>query len=157
MTWEQKKNDRWKLIIPGVLGQTIGEIFGTKVYDITSNAGEISLLISVSILVFLIQREFASAASFAEYLHRSNIAFNYLDVVKNENKEIENKTTSSLIMSRLGGVSKFLNITEVEKKDVSNIEHVILSSSSLDQIELDILDNNSNNNNSNSNKVEVAS
>ena len=140
MTWEQKKNDRWKLIIPGVLGQTIGEIFGTKVYDITSNAGEISLLISVSILVFLIQREFASAASFAEYLHRSNIAFNYLDVVKNENKEIENRpaSRSSLIMSRLGGVTNFLNQTEVDKKDIHPTEHVVVSLTSLDQIEINL-------------------
>lgn len=140
MTWENKKNDRWKLIIPGVLGQTIGQIWGTKAYDVTSNAGELSLLISVSILLLLIQRELASAASFAEYLHRSNIAFNYLDVVKNENKEIENRpaSRSSLIMSRLGGVTNFLNQTEVDKKDIHPTEHVVVSLTSLDQIEINL-------------------
>ena len=133
MTWEQKKNERWKLIIPGVFGQIIGQIFGTTVYPVTSNAGELSLLISASILLLLIQRELALAASFADYLRRSNVAFHYFDTVKSENIEIERRR-ESISMSSLGGVSKFLQRTDVENKDKELIEHVISS----DDIELQL-------------------
>jgi hypothetical protein len=136
MTWEQKKNDRWKLIIPGVLGQIIGQIFGTKVYPVTSNAGELSLLISSSILLLLIQRELALAASFADYLRRSNVAFHYFDAVKSENNIEVERHRESISMSSLGGVSKFLQRTDVENKDkeLHNIEHIISS----DEIELQL-------------------
>ena len=153
MTWDMKKNDRWKILIIGVLGQTIGEIFGTKTYAVTSNAGEICLLISSSVLLLLIQRELASAANFAEYLHRSNVAFNYFDAVKSENIEaeqqqrpgggresIQSARRESISISSLGGVNKITLLIEKTETDHNKIDQVV---SGLDEIELSI-DNNNN-------------
>jgi hypothetical protein len=152
LTWDLKKNDRWKILIIGVLGQTIGEIFGTKTYAVTSNAGEITLLISSSVLLLLIQRELASAANFAEYLHRSNVAFNYFDAVKSENIEaeqqrpgggresIQSARRESISISSLGGVNKITLLIEKTETDNNKIDQVV---SGLDEIELSI-DNNNN-------------
>lgn len=128
LTWQQKKNDRWKLLILGVLAQTIGQIFGTKTYAITSNAGELCLLISSSILLLLIQRELAYAHNFAEYLHRSNMAFSYLDAVKSENIEVEQRGRRESI-AMFGGVSKVVEMmTSIEQgKPPTSIDDVELT------------------------------
>lgn len=41
----------------------------------TSNAGEIALLIGVTVLVFLVQEDFSLAGSYADFLRSSNVAF----------------------------------------------------------------------------------
>jgi hypothetical protein len=66
---------RWRLIMIGALAQTAGQCFGGDVYPVTSNAGELTLLISCTILVKLIQEDLGLAASFADFLHHSNLAF----------------------------------------------------------------------------------
>jgi len=58
-----------------VLCQVVSQIFGTRVYAITSNAGEIALLLGTSFTLLLVQKDLALAGSFADFLHRSNIAF----------------------------------------------------------------------------------
>ena len=68
-------NRRWRYIFPCVLCQVISQIFGVPVYAITSNAGEIALLIGITFILFLIQKDLALAGSFADFLHRSNVAF----------------------------------------------------------------------------------
>jgi hypothetical protein len=68
-------NRRWRYIIPCVLGQTIGQIWGPSVYPTTSNAGELALLIGITFNLFLVQKDLALAGSFADFLHRSNVAF----------------------------------------------------------------------------------
>ena len=88
-----------------------------------------------SILLLLIQRELASAANFAEYLHRSNVAFNYFDAVKSENIEAEQQRPGggrenipsvrreSISMSSLGGVNKITLLIEKTETDNNKIEH----------------------------------
>lgn len=44
-------------------------------YSIVSNAGEIILLIGVTVLVFLVQEDFSLAGSYADFLRSSNMAF----------------------------------------------------------------------------------
>lgn len=44
-------------------------------YSIVSNAGEITLLIGVTVLVFLVQEDFSLAGSYADFLRSSNMAF----------------------------------------------------------------------------------
>lgn len=70
-------NRRWRIIIPCIIAYTIAHIFGTKCYTTTSNAGSICLLIGLSFILFLIQKDLALAGSFADFLHRSNLAFDY--------------------------------------------------------------------------------
>lgn len=60
--------------------QVAGECFGTNVYQVTSNAGDISLLIGVTFIVGLVQRDLVIAGSFANFLSKSNRAF---DIVSN--------------------------------------------------------------------------
>ena len=55
--------------------QSVGQCFGFKIYAVTSNAGEIALLIGVSIVVSLVQRDLVIASSYANFLHKSNEAF----------------------------------------------------------------------------------
>eukprot|EP01041_Mallomonas_annulata_P008688 gene8688-17947_t len=68
-------NRRWRLLIPCAVAQAVGQIFATSVYPVTSNGGEIVLLIGLTNSVFLIQHELILAGTFATFLHKSNIAF----------------------------------------------------------------------------------
>jgi hypothetical protein len=68
-------NRYWRAIVPCSLLQAIGQIFGVKVYQVTSNAGELALLIGVTIVVSLVQRDLVIAGSYANFLHKSNEAF----------------------------------------------------------------------------------
>ena len=45
------------------------------VYSIVSNAGEIALLVGVTVLVFLVQEDFRIAGFYADFLRSSNVAF----------------------------------------------------------------------------------
>ena len=62
-------------MIPGSLAQAVGQIFDTNAYPVTSNGGEILLLVAVTLTAYLIQNDLLMAGSFATFLHRSNIAF----------------------------------------------------------------------------------
>ena len=55
--------------------QGIGQCFGSSVYHVTSNAGEVALLIGVTFIVGLVQRDLVIAGSFANFLSKSNKAF----------------------------------------------------------------------------------
>lgn len=44
-------------------------------YPLTSNCGELILLIGITYTTFLIEEDLALTGTFADYLHRSNIAF----------------------------------------------------------------------------------
>jgi hypothetical protein len=68
---------RWRLILPCVICQAIGQVFySSKVYPTTSNAGEVILLLGTTLLLHLVQKDLARAGSFADFLRKSNIAFN---------------------------------------------------------------------------------
>lgn len=49
--------------------------YSEAVYSIVSNAGEIALLVGVTVLVFLVQEDFSLAGSYADFLRSSNVAF----------------------------------------------------------------------------------
>lgn len=68
-------NRYWRAIIPCTAIQAAGECFGTNVYQVTSNAGNLSLLIGVTFIVGLVQRDLVIAGSFANFLNKSNRAF----------------------------------------------------------------------------------
>lgn len=71
---------RWRLILPCVICQAVGQVFySSKIYPISSNAGEIILLLGTTLLLHLVQKDLARAGSFADFLRRSNIAFNRID------------------------------------------------------------------------------
>ena len=72
-------NRRWRLVIVSVLGQAVGQCFGGNVYPVTSNAGELTLLIGITWLVRLVQDDLALAGSFADFLHQSNLAFSSIE------------------------------------------------------------------------------
>eukprot|EP01038_Epipyxis_sp_PR26KG_P009861 gene9861-13268_t len=68
----------WKALLLGAYGQAVGQCFGNHVYTITSNAGELGLLIATTYFVYLVQQDLTEAGLFADYLHKSNIAFSAL-------------------------------------------------------------------------------
>lgn len=68
-------NRYWRAIIPCTLLQAVGQCFGVRVYQVTSNAGEIALLIGVTFIVGLVQRDLLIAGNFANFLKKSNDAF----------------------------------------------------------------------------------
>jgi hypothetical protein len=53
----------------------VGQIFGTHVYPVTSNAGELALLIGAAYFLYLAQDDLLLTAHFADFLHQSNAAF----------------------------------------------------------------------------------
>lgn len=65
----------WTILGIAALCQVAGQIFGTPLYAVTSNAGELVLLLGVSWIVYLVQQDLSITRSFAEFLHRSNVAF----------------------------------------------------------------------------------
>lgn len=70
---------KWKLLIPAALAQVIGEIFGVHVYSVTSNAGQLALLIGTTVFLYLAQDDLILTAHFADYLHQSNEAFKHAE------------------------------------------------------------------------------
>ena len=48
---------RWRCMIVCILIQAATQCFGSVVYCVTSNAGEVALLIGISITVISIQRD----------------------------------------------------------------------------------------------------
>ena len=75
MTLSFGYNRRWRLLLPCALAQAVGQLFGASIYPVTSNAGELALLLGLTNAVFLIQQELVLAGTFATYLHKSNLAF----------------------------------------------------------------------------------
>lgn len=50
-------------------------------YQVTSNAGELALLIGVTFIVGLVQRDLVIAGSFANFLNKSNKAFDMVSTL----------------------------------------------------------------------------
>lgn len=71
-------NTAWNTILITSLCQILSQIFGTTIYPVASNAGEILLLLGICWLVYLVQKDLSITRDFAEFLHRSNIAFKQL-------------------------------------------------------------------------------
>ena len=67
--------NHWKLFWLSVAGLITGYCFSDTVYPVTSNAGELALLMGVTGLLYLVQQDLQLAASFADFLHHSNRAF----------------------------------------------------------------------------------
>lgn len=71
------------------LFQIAGEVFPRDQYPLTSNTGELILLIGITYTTFLIEEDLALTGTFADYLHRSNIAFdNKLAIDKTGHVEV---------------------------------------------------------------------
>lgn len=68
-------NSKWKFASFSILGQIVGQLFDYEYYSVSSNAGEMLLLVGLTYLVYLAQYELSQAASYADFLHRSNGAF----------------------------------------------------------------------------------
>ena len=70
---------KWKMLYVFALGQVISQIFGTNVYHVTTSAGELGLLFGVSYFLYLAQDDLILTAHFADFLHRSNLAFSHVE------------------------------------------------------------------------------
>jgi hypothetical protein len=68
-------NKFWRAIIPCSLLYAVGHCFDRNVFGVTSNAGQVVLLLGTTITVGLVQRDLVIAGSFAAFLHKSNEAF----------------------------------------------------------------------------------
>lgn len=67
--------NRWKYFSFFGLSVIVGYCFSYSVYPVTSNAGELTLLLGVTGLVWFVQKDLYMAGTFADFLHRSNLAF----------------------------------------------------------------------------------
>jgi hypothetical protein len=65
----------WSVLLVTVVLQMIGQCFNASVYSVTSNAGNICLLIGVSWMVHKVQRDLILAGTFADFLHTSNLVY----------------------------------------------------------------------------------
>jgi hypothetical protein len=72
---------KWKILVPAVLAQVIGQIFEVRVYPVTSNAGDLTLLIGATFFLYLAQDDLILTARFADFLHQSNAAFENVRVI----------------------------------------------------------------------------
>lgn len=80
---------RWRCLFVCTLFQIAGEVFPLNVYPLTSNTGELILLMGITYTTFLIEEDLALTGTFADYLHRSNIAFdNKLAIDKTGHVEV---------------------------------------------------------------------
>jgi hypothetical protein len=80
-------NAQWKLIYFCVVVIVASHSFSHNAYPVTSNAGELLFLMSLTSLVYFVQEELSTAASFADFLRRNNNAFEQLEVEKNRVKQ----------------------------------------------------------------------
>ena len=84
--------NRWRYFSFFGLAVIVGYCFSYNVYPVTSNAGELTLLLGLTGLVWFVQAELFMAGTFADFLHRSNLAFtplqknvvSALDVIERE-------------------------------------------------------------------------
>jgi hypothetical protein len=68
-------NMQWRAVYFMSVLLILSHTFSYDVYPITSTAGEVAMLLSLTSLTYLVQEELVIAASYADFLHRSNDAF----------------------------------------------------------------------------------
>ena len=108
----------------------VSHAFSYKAYPITSNAGELVFLMSLTSLVYYVQEELSTAASFADFLRRSNQAFAQLEDEKKRVEQLNSKeedkrdsvqsrraSTSRFVASRIMGGSS-PDLEKLEKSEV---------------------------------------
>ena len=66
---------RWKLLVPCALLMVLSSFFSSRIFYLTTNGGELFILLGATALLNLVQDELGLASSFADFLHRSNLAF----------------------------------------------------------------------------------
>jgi len=71
----RNRNYYWRYMLPFSLLHAVGQCFGQRIYPVLSNAGELGLLIGLSVMTHRVQTDLAVAGSFADFLHRSNVVF----------------------------------------------------------------------------------
>jgi len=93
----------FKIFLIFSLAICVGYCFDSNVFPITSNAGELAYLIGLTFLLYVVQNELSLAASYADFLHRSNVAFRSIP----KNTEQRSEVVSEFIRRSLaaGGSS----------------------------------------------------
>ena len=84
---------RWRVILPCSLAYIIGQIFGKHWYVVSSNLGQIILLGGVTFLLHMVEEDLRLAGTFADFLHKSNMAFTTVN--KNNSAEYSFKGNES--------------------------------------------------------------
>ncbi len=77
MTIGLRGRGRWRVLLVGTFAQIVGQIFDKNVYLLTSNGGDLLLLIAMTYSFNLIEEDLEQTGAFADYLHRSNMAFTH--------------------------------------------------------------------------------
>jgi len=90
-----ENNSWWKVSSFAIIFQVVGQFFNHDLYTVTSNAGELVLLMGLTWCVWLAQYELSLAASYADFLHRSNSAFTAVSSVKAEAQRESLKRSSA--------------------------------------------------------------
>jgi hypothetical protein len=90
---------RWRVVLLCSLCLTVGYVFQTNYYPFTSNFGEATMLVGVSFLIYLVQEDLFVAGSFADYLHKSNLAFTLRpgDKENNADEPMDNSASTTNI------------------------------------------------------------
>ena len=69
----------WTFIGLTACGQIIGQLFSLSIFPVSSNGGELLLLLGVSWMVYLVQNDLSITRKFADFLRRSNEAFQQVE------------------------------------------------------------------------------
>ena len=106
--------NHWKFFWLAAACLVAGYCFSDTVYPVTSNAGELALLLGLTFIVHLVQTDLGSAAEFADFLHQSNQAFQPLPAgaaenmarrVEEEMEQLRSRGSGGLELTLLGIVS----------------------------------------------------
>ena len=125
-------NVQWKLMYFMVAIVILSHAFSYNAYPLTSNAGELVFLMSLTSLVYFVQEELATAASFADFLRRSNQAFAQLDEEKKRIAELNVANDNSEGNYEGGGHSDKGSATKALRRASANPSRFVASRIMLD-------------------------
>jgi len=105
--------NRWKIFWLAVFGLVAGYCFDANVYPVTSNAGELSMLIGLTGLLWLVQEDLDLAAGFADFLRTSNLCFSMQGLTPQQTAEMARRMEEELkLQGREGRDALELVVTE---------------------------------------------
>jgi hypothetical protein len=110
---------KWRMMLLASLIQTVGQIPGLVLYPVTSNGGEIALLMGMTYFLLLAQEDIILTARFADFLHQSNAVFrragnrNNVTGVANVSMEVPGDEAAQGEQGNLNGESALPNFQDI--------------------------------------------
>lgn len=100
---------KWKVLLFCALLHAVGHIFDLSDYPVTSNAGELVLLIGTCYYLYSVTRDLELTVSFANYVNKSNAAFSNGPLTEGNSRISMESTMSEGIRFSLNNLSEDSN------------------------------------------------